>query len=160
MKCLSCSSFRGDGSPGIGPSASQYECSSDDDDDGENMVHPTATFYQNVLGNVNRLLENDNNGNANPVLHRSNPTDTTMYGMTSSNLSFATRQYLQRHGLVNSQNGNASVGRDSRDDHNRQFQQQQQRYLPNPCNPYPYHLQRPMDRILDLSTLKNQPTLM
>jgi len=153
--------FSKSGSPGFETSASLY-CTSteDEDEDTENIVKPTATFYRNVIDNVNRLLENDNSPP--PAPHRrhkpkkshnqSHPTDTTIYGMTSNNLSFATRQYLQRHGLVNPQ---YDLERDCDPE-----PRQPQRFFPNPCHP-PYQPQSryPPDRVLDLTALRNQPKL-
>ncbi|CAG7827502.1 unnamed protein product, partial [Allacma fusca] len=77
------------GSPDVGPSASNFGSSSDEEE-----VKPTVTFYRNVIGNVNKMLE----GNQEITMYGS--TDTTVYGMSSTNLSFATKQYLQKYGLV------------------------------------------------------------
>ena len=155
---------------GIGPSgsASLYCSSSDEDGNHDNIVQPTPTFYRNVIGNVNRLLDSDvANGNTAPQPHHyedmrgyQDATDTTIYGMSSSNLSFATRQYLEKHGLVNSGGGAGNGGGGARTGGGGAKpgrQPQNKRFLPNPCNPC--HPQFPSDRILDMNALKNQPKL-
>ncbi|OXA58829.1 SCL-interrupting locus protein [Folsomia candida] len=76
------------------------------------------------------------------------PTETTLYGMTASNLSFATKDYLQRYGLVT--------------------QQPPPHQSPNPVNPprvpsKPPHKKSPSlksDRILNMTAIKNQPMLL
>lgn len=84
-------------------------------------------------------------------------TETTVYGMSPSNLSFATKQYLQRYGLV-------GQGKDI-----------QSSKGPGACEPYlvrqntdprfslPFTapaIGSSNDRILDVTAIRNQPKLL
>lgn len=133
------------GSPRIGASASNY--ASDDED--EEVMQPTTTFYRNVIGNVNKMLDSSKRE---VTVYES--TDTTIYGMSSTNLSFATKQYLQKYGLVKHRSNAAAVAAAP---------------APGPANPTGNRIFSDDDlprnynsnnRILDVTALRNQPKLL
>ncbi|CAL8100931.1 unnamed protein product [Orchesella dallaii] len=75
-------------------------------------------------------------------------TETTVYGMSSNNLSFATKQYLQRYGLVNQ-----PVATEAASDH---YYGQTAR----PTVPNTHQMPSKSDRILDITAIRNQPKLL
>lgn len=88
---------------------------------------------------------------------RGEHTETTVYGMSANNLSFATKQYLQRYGLVGQGDPPPS-----------------NLTIPDSIRSLPTHapvatsgmpaimptFQNKSDRILDITAIKNQPKLM
>ncbi|ODM96929.1 SCL-interrupting locus protein [Orchesella cincta] len=71
------------GSPNIGPSVSAYGSSSEDESETTEPVKPTKTFYNNLLGTVNRILEGGNT-NTRPASTSSAVKSTTRIAKTSS----------------------------------------------------------------------------
>ena len=135
------------GSPRIGASASNY--ASDDED--EEVVQPTTTFYRNVIGNVNKMLDSSKRE---ITVYES--TDTTIYGMSSTNLSFATKQYLQKYGLVKHRS-NAAAAATAAVPAPGQANSPGNRIFSDDDLPRNYNTN---NRILDVTTLRNQPKLL
>ena len=93
-----------------------------------------------------------------------------MFGMSSDSLSFSTVQYMQRHGLVqgnnnyanaipNSSPSGANSARNGPPEPGIAYNDNN-----NKCGPYRspncQGMLNPSDRILDLTSLKNQPKLL
>lgn len=97
----------------------------------------------------NLALGNHNGMSQNP--EASSVGTETIYGMTPNSLSFATRDYLQRYGLVNSSQQQQQL---------QQEQQQQPPYSPRVLQQRQMNNGREEGRILDITAIKNQRKLL